>query len=59
MKRPAKNTKADIKRAAEVAQKLGMAMKILPTGTIEFYPLADQDKPEPKTNSEYEIIPLM
>ena len=49
--RPAKNTKADIKRAAEVAQKLGMSVKIWPTGTIELVTPETTQQPAPTTEA--------
>lgn len=38
-------TKAKIKRAAEVAQKLGMGVVIRPSGTIELTPIEIKPKP--------------
>lgn len=47
-RRPARCTQADMQRAAKVAQKTGMAMDVLPDGTIRLIPIESlATKPEP------------
>jgi len=54
-RRPARCTEADIRRAVKVALEAGMAVDILPDGTIRIAPLTTT---EPSRNSERRVIVL-
>jgi hypothetical protein len=55
-RRPARCTKADIARAVSVAKDCGMAVEILPDGTIRIVPSEPVDKRPARVDGERRIV---